>query len=76
MEEEPNKGGAHPSFREQRPDHGGSHDDLQRRAAPRVERRRELTGRRRSEQEHGNQAMPRPERRHGQTSQLNLYSYV
>jgi len=68
VEEEPYEGGAHAALGEEGPDHGGAHDEPQRGAAPRVERRRELPVRRRSEHEQGeHQAMPCPERsRHGQ----------
>ena len=39
VEEEPYEGGAHAALGEEGPDHGGAHDELQRRAAPLVERR-------------------------------------
>jgi hypothetical protein len=68
VEEEPDEGRAHPTLGEERREHGGPHDELQRRACRRVEGRRELLPvRRRSEQEQagGEQAMPAgPERSH------------
>ena len=42
VEEEPEEGGAHPGFGHDGRDHGGAHDELQRRAGECVERRREL----------------------------------
>lgn len=68
MEEEPDEGRAHPTLGEERREHGGPHDELQRRAGRRVEGRRELLPvHRRSEQEQAGdeQAMPAdPERSH------------
>ena len=60
MEVEPQEGGSHAAVGAERPDHGGAHDELQRRAAPGVERRRELPIRGRGEEEEGEQAMPCP----------------
>ena len=70
MEEEPDEGRAHPTLGEESLEHGGPNDEPQRRAARRVEGRRELPVRRRSEQQEeqaagGEQAVPRPERSHG-----------
>lgn len=61
MEVEPEEGGAHPSLGEEGPDHGDAHNELQRRAARRVERWRELPVDGGGEEEEGEQPMPSPE---------------
>ena len=62
MEEEPEEGSAHPTVGVDGLDHGGAHDELKRRAAQCVERRRELpTICRRGKEGQGKQAMQGPE---------------
>lgn len=65
MEVEPQEGGPHAALGEERLDHGGAHDELQCRAAPGVERRRELPIRGGEEEEEGEQTMPRTPASHG-----------
>ena len=60
MEVEPEEGRAHSAVGEEGLDHGGAHDELKRRAALCVERRRELPIGRRGEEEEGKQAVPCP----------------
>ena len=75
MEVEPKEGRPHSALDEDCLGHCGAHDEFQRRAGLRVERRRQLTIRGRGEEEEGKQAMPCPTARAGSHGS-NLSSYV